>query len=74
MVNRSAQTQKTPIQATGVIEAEVLTLMNVQKFAPAVLMFYATVAANMRLLSASTAFTAHRIFANADQEGVPFHR
>lgn len=41
----------------GVVEADVLSLRKVQAFAPAVLMFYVSIAANLRLLSRATVDT-----------------
>lgn len=45
------------LKAIGVLEADFLSFTKVRQFAPAVIMFYAAIAANMRLLSKSTVDT-----------------
>jgi hypothetical protein len=45
------------LKALGVLEADLLSFTKVQQFAPAVIMFYTAIAANMRLLSKSTVDT-----------------
>lgn len=45
------------LKAVGVLDADTLSFTKVRLFAPAVLMFYAAIAANMRLLSKSTVDT-----------------
>jgi len=49
------------LKAVGVLEADTLSFTKVRLFAPAVLMFYAAIAANMRLLSKSTVHAEHSI-------------
>jgi len=45
------------LKALGLVEADGLTFAKVRAFLPAVLMFYASIAANLRLLSAATVDT-----------------
>ena len=45
------------LKGLGILECDALSVVKVRQFAPAVLMFYAAIAANMRLLSVSTVDT-----------------